>query len=210
MPLSSSHYDLTGQNNYQDDISHITDFIRSTCNKYQWCFIGHCPKQLEDLARNKKIEIQMGSDLLNYPRELWRRNFQAIVAPLQNNVFNRCKSNIKLIESWALGIPAIVQDLDPYRPYTDMLFKDANDLQNQLDRLFRDQKRYTKIIKQNRHIVDYGDKNSPDGWWIEKNLMPWMKLFTLPQKTIKIDLTKDGTKLLDHEAPKDNGLQLSL
>jgi len=190
LPLSSSHYDLKNVNNNVDDLSGITDFIRSTCQKYQWCFIGHCPRQLEDLARDKKIEIWPGSDLLNYPRELYMKKPNVILAPLQDNVFNRAKSNIKLLESWALGVPAIVQNLEPYAKYTDSLFSNNNELQNQLDSLFSDKKRYMKIVKNNRRIVDFGDKHAPNGWWLEKNLGKWNQLFTINQKTLRLDIRK--------------------
>lgn len=193
---SSSHFDINGINNYIDDFTHIVDFIRSTHQKYEWVFIGGVPKQLEDLAKDKKIEVSHGSDIMNYPRELWRRNLQCIVAPLQDNIFNKCKSNIKLIESWALGIPVIAQNICTYNKYTDSVFDTSNDLQNKLDDLFKDDKKFKRIIKDNRYCVDYKGIEAPYGYWLEKNLQPWHNLFTLPQKTIKINIKKDkGVKL---------------
>lgn len=206
MPLSSSHYDIKGQNNYIDDMTHINDFVRSTCKKYEWVFIGHVPKQLEDLLRDKKITIEPGSDLLNYPRELWRKNLQCIIAPLQDNIFNKCKSNIKLVESWSLGIPSIVQDIEAYTPYTDAVFKDGNTLQNKLDYLFSDRARYKKIIKDNRSIVDYGNTQSPNGWWLEKNMQKWMEIYTIPQKTLSFDLEI----VKQHLQQKEEGIKLDL
>jgi len=196
-PMSASHIDLKKQNGGIDDMTHITDFIRSTYKQYSWCLIGAFPWQLEDLVAEKKIEMLNGSDILNYPRELWQKKFQAIVAPLQDNIFNRCKSNIKLIEAWAMGIPPIVQDLECYSKYTDWKFKTADDLQNQLDKLFRDDAKYGKVIKDNRHIVDFGDRHAPNGYWIEKNLATWRKICTLPQKTMKFDIAKTLSETAD-------------
>ena len=187
-PVSSSHFDLKNINGGVDDFTHITDFVRSTVKDYQWVFVGHIPKQLEDLAIDKKVEVVPGSDLLNYPRELWRRNLQCVVAPLQDNTFNRCKSNIKLLESWALGMPCIAQDLECYNKYTDTVFKDANQLANQLDRILHYRDKYLKHIKENRQIIDYGNDVLPNGAWIEKQLWRWINLFTLPQKTLTYDL----------------------
>lgn len=198
LPLSSSHYDLSGKNNYVDDITHIVEYIRNTHRQYQWCFIGHVPKQLEDLLRDKKIEILPGSDLLNYPREMWRHNFQCIVAPLQDNIFNNSKSNIKLLESWALGIPSISQNLPIYNKYTDMVFDNANDLDNKLNWLFKDRQTYRKHIKENRNFIDYGKtsiKYFEKGAWIEKNLDKWLSIHTLPQRTISYDLTLKTHKI---------------
>jgi len=206
LPLSSSHYDVKNQNGGVDDITHICDFVRATHKKYLWSFTCHAPKQLEDLYRDGKIEVVPGSDLLNYPRELWRRNLTAIIAPLQDNTFNRCKSNIKYLESSALGIPGVYQDLPCYSPYTEHVFTDANKLQNQLDNLFRDKQKYMKIIKENRHVVDYGKTNIKyfeRGAWLEKNLSKWYELFSLQQKTLKFDLRQLAKKT-------DDSLKLNL
>lgn len=194
-PLSSSHYDINGINNYVDDFTGIIDFVRSTVNKYQWCFMGHCPKNLEDLARDRKIEILPGSDVLNYPREMWERGmFQAVVAPLQDNIFNRSKSAIKIFESYSIGIPCITQDLPIYSKYHDCVFKDANQLQNRLDEVLHDKDKYRKIVRTNRAKVDYGpigsDGHYKNGAWLEKNIGKWYQLYSLPQKTLCLDLRK--------------------
>ena len=41
-------------------------------------------------------------------------NINAFIAPLQDNEFNRCKSNIKHLEAATLGIPSICQDMVTY------------------------------------------------------------------------------------------------
>lgn len=217
-PCSSSHFDIKGQNGYIDDFTHIVDFVKSTVNKYQWVFIGGYPKQIEQEVKDGKVEVVKGSDLLNYPRELWMRRLNAIVAPLQDNEFNRAKSNIKLLESWSLGIPCIVQNLICYNQYTNMVFDDANSLQNQIDGLFKHRDKYKKIIKENRYIIDMGRPNFPgleNGGWLEKNIN-WQvnsktnkgeigghySLFTLPQKTLQVDLNKIRAKLKPEESLK--------
>lgn len=225
-PCSSSHFDLKGQNNYIDDFTHIVDFIKSTVNKYQWVFIGGIPKQLEKEAIDKKIEVHHPSDLLNYPRELWMKKLNAIIAPLQDNEFNRAKSNIKLLESWSLGIPCIAQNLICYNQYTDMVFNNVNDLQNQLDNLFKDRNKYKKIIKEYRSIIDFGRSTLPgleNGAWLEKNI-DWqidsninkgkrgghLSLFTTLQKTIYIDLKKIKENMNIQNIQESKSLKLEL
>jgi len=195
-PMSTSHFDINNQNNGVDDFSHINDFIRSTCNKYEYSFMGGFPIPLTDLIQSKKIKLIPPSDILNYPRELMERtNPNLIIAPLQDNIFNRCKSSIKLEESWASGVPCIAQDLEPYNKMTDMVFKDANQLQNQIDKLFSNPQKYEKIIKNNRHTCDYGKPNLKNigfdkGFWLEKNLSSIYNIYTAEQQTITIDLDK--------------------
>lgn len=193
---STSHFDITGRNNGIDDFSHIIDFIASTTKKYEWCFIGNVPAQLQHLAAQGKITVYRGSDIMNFLREVSSKNFNLVVAPLQDNVFNRCKSNIKLIENWSLGIPCIAQDLPLYSDYTDLTFTDANSLQNQIDSVLQNPNKYKNTVLNGKNIVDNGDKNAPNGWWLEKNLAMWAKLFTLPQKSITVDM-KDITKMVN-------------
>ena len=189
LPLSTSHFDTKGDVGY-DDVSHIIPLIRDTYKQYEWCFIGFCPKPLEDLGKDKKITILPGSDLLNYPREFWNYDFQAVIAPLRDNIFNRCKSQIKLEEMWALGIPIFAQDNDCYSKYTNNTFHDSNDLGDKIEKLFADKKKYVKEIKKGKNIVDYGDANAPNGYWLEKNIGSYYNLFTVPQNTLKFDIKK--------------------
>jgi glycosyltransferase involved in cell wall biosynthesis len=200
---STTHFDVNNQNGGKDDFTHIIDFIESTRHKYQWVFIGTFPKQLEQYIRDKEIELYPGSDILNFLRELHDKKLNAIVAPLEDNIFNRCKSNIKLVESWALGIPVIAQNLPLYSKYTDNVFNDSNDLQNKLDNLFKNEETYREEIRRNRHTVDYGDKNAPNGWWLEKNLTPWAKFFTLPQKTLNINLDDIAKHISVNQTPAE-------
>jgi hypothetical protein len=186
---SSTHFDLKNQNEGNDDFTHIIPYIKDTVDKYQWVFIGGLPQQLVDLTRAGKIEYHQGADLFNYPRTIMEKKLDCIVAPLQDNIFNRCKSNIKLLEGWALGLPVIAQDLEPYQPYTDMLFKDSTDLDKQLTNLFKSKNKYLKIVKSNRKTIDYGDAKSKNGWWLEKNMGFHFGSFMIPQKTMSIDLT---------------------
>jgi glycosyltransferase involved in cell wall biosynthesis len=184
---SLSHFDIKEQNGGIDDFTEVCKFIRATYKKYKWVFIGYCPKQLDDLALANEIEVHKSSDLLNFIREVGDKKLQMIIAPLQDNLFNRAKSNIKLIEAWALGIPFIGSNLPTYSNYTDSVFNDLNELQNKIDGILSDKTKFKKIIRENRNIIDYGNSISPNGWWLEKNLSTWYKLFTLPPKSINLD-----------------------
>jgi glycosyltransferase involved in cell wall biosynthesis len=185
---SSPHYDINNNNNGVDDLTHIADFIRSTVNKYQWVFMGTPPPALKDLVDARKVEVNSGCDVMTYPFALSRQNLNAIVAPLEDNTFNRCKSNIKLIEGWAMGIPVLAQNLPMYSDYTDMVFDNGDDLSGKLDKLLKDQSKYKKIVRNNFNRVDIGDKNSPNGWWFERNMDEWISLFKMRSKCLDIDV----------------------
>lgn len=184
---SLSHFDIKGENSGIDDFTEICQFVRATVNKYQWVFIGYCPKELDDLMMDRRIEVHRHSDLLNFIREVGDKKLQLIIAPLRDNLFNRCKSNIKLIEAWSLGIPFIGANLPVYSKYTDKVYTDLNSLQNQIDAVLQDKPKFKRLIRENRNVIDFGNSAAPNGWWLEKNLQKWSALFTLPPKSIKID-----------------------
>ena len=194
-PASLSHYDIYDNNNGVDDFTHIVDFIRSTLDKYEWIFFCGIPKQLKDVE--DKIVYNPGFDLFNFPRELSLMNIDIIVSPLRDNIFNRCKSNLKFVESSAIGIPGVFQNLITYNKYTNSLFNDANDLQDQIDSILSSKDKYLDVVRHNRDIVDNGDSNSPNGWWLENNMDKWKDLYGISQRTIKVNLSKEINRRLE-------------
>jgi len=188
----SNHYDLKNLNNGVDDFTHIIDWIRSNVNKYDFHFVGGMPLQLADLHKSGKVFKDAPCDIYNYPREIASRGYHLWIAPLQDNVFNQCKSNIKLVESWALGIPSIVQECACYSKYTDSKFTTAKVLQTKIDFLLSSKKNYMNAVRKGRNIVDNGDTHAPNGYWLEKNLDIHKQLFMMNQKTIKIKLNNNN------------------
>jgi hypothetical protein len=135
--------------------------------------------------------MQQPSDIFNYPREMTMRNIDLLLAPLQNNEFNKCKSNIKFLEFSALGIPMAGQNISTYNKYTKLVFDDGDDLDKLCDRLFfrnDSEEFYRNIIIQQRNIIDGPSALSQTGFWLEKNFKAYLELFSLPQKTVKVDL----------------------
>jgi len=188
----SNHFDLKNLNNGIDDFTHIIDWIRSNVKNYDFHFVGGLPLQLKDLLKGGKIFKDPPCDIYNYPREIANRGYDLWVAPLQDNIFNRCKSNIKLVESWALGIPSIVQECACYSKYTDNRFITANDLQKKIDYILKSKKNYLETVKHGRDIVEHGDSNAKNGYFLEDNLDIHKKLFMLNQKTMKIKINQNN------------------
>jgi O-antigen biosynthesis protein len=187
---STTHFDIYNRANGADDFEAVNSFVRANIDKYNWIFMGGIPIQLQDLAKDGKFKFLPGYDILNYPKEMNKLNIDVVIAPLRDNIFNNCKSNIKFIEMAALGVPCICQNLTPYRDYTDLVFNNNNDLQNQIDRLFKSKEDYLNIVKRDRDIVDNGNSLAPAGWWLENNMNIWFDLFSMPQKTLAFDLTQ--------------------
>lgn len=120
-----------------DDIDEIIDCIRSTVDDFQWVFFGFCPPKLQDLVHKKKIEVHSGIAILNYPSVFHNLKLQAVVAPIKDMEFNRCKSHIKYMEAAALGVPLLASDSLPYSRVMprEQLFSSSQQLREMLVKL---------------------------------------------------------------------------
>jgi glycosyltransferase involved in cell wall biosynthesis len=162
---STTHFDINNTNGGVDDFTHILPFIEKNVDNYKFVFIGGVPNQLMHLMKDNKVEYYRGFDILNYPKELNKLNIDLIIAPLQDNIFNRCKSQIKAVETFAMGIPCICQNLPLYKNVTDLLFDNSEDLGEKVEQFCNDKNLYMNFVQRGRNIVDNGDDFSPHGWW---------------------------------------------
>lgn len=62
-----------------------------------------------------KLHHYPGESLENYPGALASRGWDIAVAPVINNAFGNCKSDLKIKEYGAAGIPIVASDVVPYR-----------------------------------------------------------------------------------------------
>lgn len=187
---SLSHFDVKGVNNYVDDFTGIKDFLLDNVKKYDFTFIGGYPIYMEKHVKDKTVKYVSGYDFLNYPYYLDKHNFDIMIAPLLDNEFNRAKSNIKFLESSALGVPCVCQNLCTYNKYTDILFDDCESLQGQIDELWGNNNYYLDVVKRNWDYIKNGSKEYPEGWFMEKNLYKWKSLLDVPQKTINVQMKR--------------------
>ena len=150
---SGAHFDVDLRVKFKDDFYHVNDVIRRTCDKYQWVFMGGHPLPLIDLVRNGKIEFHDWKKLYNYGQGLYDLNVNMMIAPLQDNIFNKSKSDLKYIEACALGLPIACQDLCTYEN-APIKFKTADEMVDQIDTVLKDRKRYKSICKKARQYAE--------------------------------------------------------
>ena len=178
----------------QDDFDIIIDCIRETINDFQWVVFGYAPPKLQDLIQSRKIEIHNGVPIMNYPSVFDNLALQAVVAPIQDIEFNRCKSFIKYMECSALGVPLFASKSIPYTTVMpeNQMFTDGNDLKQKLLNLkFASSGVYQKIIETQWkwlntpcHEGDFDLKN----FWMEDNLNIWFDLSKLPSRCYSCSL----------------------
>ena len=189
---SMSHYNYTGVVGsdgklVEDDLDVILDLVRSTVNDFQWIVLGgKIPLKIQDLVSSGKVQAFPNCPLLEYPTFIHGLHLQAVVAPLQDNEFNHCKSIIKYQECAALGIPLYASKMLPYVEVMpeDQLFSDSNELKSQLMKLkFGSAGAYKKRISAQMNWLNspasYGDANL-SSWWLETNINVWTPMHTIP------------------------------
>jgi hypothetical protein len=178
----------------EDDFDIIIDCIRETVNDFQWVVFGYAPPKLQDLIKARKIEVHGGSPIMNYASIFDNLALQAVVAPIQDIEFNRCKSFIKYMECSALGVPLFASKATPYTTVMPerQMFTDGNDLKQKLLNLkFASTGIYQKIIENQWkwlntpcHEGDFDINN----FWLEDNLNIWFDLSRLPPKCYNCSL----------------------
>jgi O-antigen biosynthesis protein len=118
-PCSSNHFALPRMKMKGGDIGDVLiNYIRKTADEHEWVFIGAYPKEIKDLIDSGKITWHKWKSIYEYPDFLKSLDGDIGVAPLENNVFNDCKSNIKVLEYSALGIPGVYSNVYPYKDCT--------------------------------------------------------------------------------------------
>lgn len=195
-PRGETVEDISNYTEVKDDLDVIIDAIEKTVDEVQWVFFGYAPPKLESYIKEKKIECYSGVNIYNYPEKLASLKLHAVVAPLQDNEFNRCKSNIKWLECAALGIVLLAQNINTYSNYMPekQLFKDSTDLLEKIKWLQRMSANvYSDIIEQQFRWLNTahheGGWNSPN-WWLENNYEPWLKLWKLRHKSSTLSLSR--------------------
>ncbi|KRW72745.1 glycosyltransferase [Stutzerimonas nitrititolerans] len=93
------------------DLELIADVVKELADEVEWVFLGMCPDKLRPYVH----EFHAGVFIHQYPSELASLNLDLALAPLEQNLFNECKSNLRLLEYGACGYPVICSDVRSYQ-----------------------------------------------------------------------------------------------
>jgi GT2 family glycosyltransferase len=93
------------------DLEMIADVVKALAAEVDWVFFGLCPAALRPYIK----EIHPGVPLPEYPAALARLDLDLALAPLEQNLFNDCKSNLRLLEYGICGYPVVCSDVLCYQ-----------------------------------------------------------------------------------------------
>ncbi len=100
-----------GAQQHRGDLALLAPVMKALHEDVDWVMMGMCPAALRRYVR----EFHQPVPYSRYPEKLSSLNLDLAVAPLEINVFNECKSDLRILEYGALGWPVVATDIHPYR-----------------------------------------------------------------------------------------------
>lgn len=97
-----------GGSSHTGDLAIIRALVKDMEDEVDWVFMGMQPEDI-------RCEFHPGVEISKYPAALAALNLDLALVPLEMNQFNRSKSNLRLLELGACGVPIICTDIEPYR-----------------------------------------------------------------------------------------------
>ena len=170
---SGAHFDVDNRTGHKDDFHHVNSVIRKTVDKFQWVFLGAFPIPLMDLIQSGKIEYRPWSKLYDYAESIANINANMMIAPLQDNTFNRAKSDLKYIEACAFGLPIACQDIVTYSN-APIKFKTGDEMISRIEETLRDVKLYKSVSKKSRQYAETRWLESDD------NIDCYLEMYSTP------------------------------
>jgi hypothetical protein len=170
---SGTHVDVANRTNHQDDFAPTVKHIIKTRNMFEWHFYGSYPFAVREYIQNGQMKFVPWVDLPKFPEAMANSGAQLTFASLQDNNFNRCKSNIKLIEAGALGIPCVCPDMPTYKD-AFLKYKTGDEFIDVVQSALKNQTVYADLCKKSRAYAD--------NFWLddEPNLMKYYEAYFTP------------------------------
>jgi hypothetical protein len=165
---SGTHIDVTNRTGMKDDFSHVIDEIIKARKKFKFVWKGCFPLAVKPFIDNGEMEYVDWSPLMDLPKDIYQIGANVAFAPLVDNNFNKAKSNIKMVEAGAFGMPGAYQDLCTYKD-ADIKFNNGKDLISQLEYITSDFDRYMDLSA--------GARKFTEGLWLEDHLDEYDALY---------------------------------
>jgi glycosyltransferase involved in cell wall biosynthesis len=100
-----------GAGQHKGDLELITDVVRELADEVDWVFMGMCTDEIKPHIK----EFHDFVSISDYPQKMSSLDLDIAIAPLEQNFFNECKSNLRLLEYGAMGWPVVCSDVFPFR-----------------------------------------------------------------------------------------------
>lgn len=105
------------------DLKLIKTVVAELADEVDLVFMGMCPNELRPFIK----EFHTFVSYKDYPAKLASLDLDIALAPLEDNPFNACKSNLRLLEYGAMGWPVVCSDVYPFRTSSPPVARVSND-----------------------------------------------------------------------------------
>jgi hypothetical protein len=167
--ITPAHHDrdkvilLRGGGSHQKDWAKYKDGIIQLMEDfpdYTLAVMGFHPEWLKSI---KKIKYYRFSDLITYFETLMQLKPELMIVPLEDNKFNRCKTDIALIEGTIAGATVISAKLPEFSKYSELLTFETNDELGALGSIMLNNKKasqgyYKEFLSQIPKLSDVNEK----------------------------------------------------
>ena len=170
---SGAHFDVENRVGQNDDFAHVLQAIADTKDKYQWVFFGAFPMMFRPLVERGIFEYHPWSELYHYPGKIYDMKINMMIAPLQNNNFNKSKSDLKYIEACCYGLPIACQNLCTYED-APFKFDTGDEMIKTIEQVLSKKSKYMTYCERARAYADTR--------WLENedNINKYVELYKYP------------------------------
>lgn len=131
-----------GGMNHQGDVRQILRAIKETAREIEWFFFGTTERLVDKTGKSIRERTRVPPALRGLggrvnvlpPQKVDQflsfckaQHFHLALAPLEDHPFNRAKSDLKLLEAGAMGVPCVASAVHPYRESPNPLVKPCAD-----------------------------------------------------------------------------------
>jgi glycosyltransferase involved in cell wall biosynthesis len=111
-----------GAGQHKGDLDLVAEVVRQLAPEVDWVFMGMATDEIKPHLKEFHGYVSIGG----YPKYMSELNLDIAIAPLEDNMFNACKSNLRLLEYGAMGWPVVCSDVFPYRADDPPVLRCAN------------------------------------------------------------------------------------
>jgi glycosyltransferase involved in cell wall biosynthesis len=166
-----------GSRSHFEDLELLNDLLKKIKNNQKFIFV--CFSHPEIIADNKflqnfnNLEYHAWVPVEYYAQVYSRLNLDFALAPIRNNNFNRCKSNIKVLEAIICKYIPLASNVGPYK---ELLSEEFNELLIKKDEWYD---RIQKLLETDLSLLKQRLLDMVLGnWTIETKIKKWDEMFT--------------------------------
>ena len=161
---SSSHIARGG------DFEFLVPLIEKTHKEFEWVFLGTAPPHLLD-----KVEFHDWAGFYQFPDALDSIDADVFIAPIKDSIFNYGKSDLKLLEASAIGLPCLCSaTADGIGPYD--LVPDSLCVENKADYWYDMLKQLHADEALRQRVLEAGQREL-NNRWLEDNVNVYTDAF---------------------------------